>query len=153
LADAGISKDLSSKAQKLAAIPADEFEAEVSDWRERIEAENQRVTVRLQQAGERAAPSAAPEPEIAPVDEPVSELQALRDELEMARDVAEDLAHEVETLRAAETVDGAAAEIKRLKAMLRAVESERDTYRAKSTEMLVQIKAMQRKIDRLERAT
>jgi hypothetical protein len=62
LADAGISKDLSSRAQKLAAVPAEEFEAEVGEWRQRVQAEHARVTTRLEKAGERAA-KAAPEPD------------------------------------------------------------------------------------------
>ena len=32
LSDAGISKDLSSRAQKLAAVPEAEFEAEIGEW-------------------------------------------------------------------------------------------------------------------------
>jgi hypothetical protein len=39
LADAGISKDLSSRAQKLAAVPEAQFEAEVGEWRERVSTE------------------------------------------------------------------------------------------------------------------
>lgn len=54
LADAGISKDLSSRAQKLAAVPEEEFETEVGEWRDRVTAEGARVSARLQKAGERA---------------------------------------------------------------------------------------------------
>jgi len=54
LADTGISKDLSSRAQKLAAVPKPEFEAEVAGWRERVQQEGQRVTTRLEAAGARA---------------------------------------------------------------------------------------------------
>jgi hypothetical protein len=54
LAEAGIDKKLSSRAQKLAAVPNDEFEAEVGEWRERVAAENARVTTRLSAAGEKA---------------------------------------------------------------------------------------------------
>lgn len=57
LADAGISKDLSSRAQKLAAVPEAEFEAEVGEWRERVQAETARVTTRLEKAGEKHAPA------------------------------------------------------------------------------------------------
>ncbi len=39
LADAGISKDLSSRAQKPAAVHEAEFEATVGEWRERVKAE------------------------------------------------------------------------------------------------------------------
>lgn len=57
LGDVGISHDLSSRAQKLAAVSQAEFEAEVGEWRERVSAENARVSARLQKAGERARPS------------------------------------------------------------------------------------------------
>jgi len=63
LADAGISKDLSSRAQKLAAVPAAEFEAEVGQWRDRVSAEGERVTHRLQKAGERAQKKTAKQTE------------------------------------------------------------------------------------------
>ena len=53
LADAGISKDLSSRAQKLAAVPEAEFEAELAAKRERDQKEGARVTARLEKAGER----------------------------------------------------------------------------------------------------
>lgn len=53
LADAGISKDLSSRAQKLAAVPEAEFEAEVGQWRDRVSAEGKRVSARLEKSGER----------------------------------------------------------------------------------------------------
>lgn len=54
LADAGISKDLSARAQKLAAVPAAQFEQEVGDWRQRVSAEGVRVTARLERAGAQA---------------------------------------------------------------------------------------------------
>lgn len=53
LADVGIDKKLSSRAQKLAAVPEKEFEREVGQWRERVKAEGQRVTARLEKAGAR----------------------------------------------------------------------------------------------------
>jgi len=51
LAEAGIDKKLSSRAQQYAAIPAPQFEAILSERRERIEQENERVTVNLLDAG------------------------------------------------------------------------------------------------------
>jgi hypothetical protein len=47
LADVGIDKKLSSRAQKLAAIPEETFEAMMGEWRERVSRENERVTVDL----------------------------------------------------------------------------------------------------------
>lgn len=80
LADAGISKDLSSRAQKLAAVPEAEFEAEVGQWRERVTAEGARVSARLEKAGERAMKANAPEPE--PINDDGPTLAELVDELQ-----------------------------------------------------------------------
>lgn len=54
LAEAGIDKKLSSRAQKLAAVPEDEFEGELDEWRERVEKEKERVTTRLLSRGSKA---------------------------------------------------------------------------------------------------
>ena len=53
LADAGISKDLSSRAQKLAAVPEAEFEAALAEKREIQQREGERVTARLVKKGEK----------------------------------------------------------------------------------------------------
>ncbi len=72
LADAGISKDLSRRAQKLAAVPEAAFEAELAAKRERDQREGARVSARLEKAGERelkkqqAAPAAEPEDDDGP---------------------------------------------------------------------------------------
>lgn len=63
LADVGISKDLSSRAQKMAAVPEAEFEAEVGEWRDRVQVEGERVSTRLQKAGARAQQEAEHEAE------------------------------------------------------------------------------------------
>lgn len=52
LSDAGISKDLSSRAQKLAAVPEAAFEAELSAKRERNMQDGARVSARLEKIGE-----------------------------------------------------------------------------------------------------
>lgn len=69
LADVGISKDLSSRAQKLAAVPEAEFEAELAAKREREREEGARVTARLVQSGERHMNAAAPAPAAPPPEE------------------------------------------------------------------------------------
>ena len=51
LAEMGISKDLSSRAQKLAAVPEAEFEANIVEHKQRIAAENARVVNKLEKAG------------------------------------------------------------------------------------------------------
>jgi hypothetical protein len=63
LSDAGISKDLSSHAQKLAAVPESQFEEEIGEWRDRVQAEGARVTTRLEQDGESLKPQPEPEPQ------------------------------------------------------------------------------------------
>lgn len=80
LADVGIGYDLSSRAQKLAAVPEAEFEAEVGQWRERVTAEGARVSARLEKAGERAMKANAPEPE--PINDDGPTLAELVDELQ-----------------------------------------------------------------------
>ena len=60
LADAGISKDLSSRAQNIAAVPEQEFEQELGEWRERVTAEGARVSARLDAKGAKARQEAAP---------------------------------------------------------------------------------------------
>jgi len=47
LAEAGIDKKLSSRAQKLAAVPETKFESLMADWRDRVEREDERVTTAL----------------------------------------------------------------------------------------------------------
>ncbi len=75
LQDSGISKDLSSRAQKLAAVPAAEFEAEVGEWRDRVTQEGKRVSARLEQAGERAMDAAQVE-DGAPSAEEIAAMEA-----------------------------------------------------------------------------
>ncbi len=80
LAQAGISKDLSSRAQKLAAVPEAEFEAELAAKRARDQQEGARVSARLEAAGERAmktsaaTPAPAPEPEYPHPDEDLGQM-------------------------------------------------------------------------------
>lgn len=52
LADTGISKKLSSHAQKMAAVPAPEFEARLGAWRDEVSEAGARVTMDLLKIGE-----------------------------------------------------------------------------------------------------
>lgn len=54
LAEAGISKKLSSSSQKLAAVPDPVFEEKLGQWRERVEEENERVSTNLLNMGDAA---------------------------------------------------------------------------------------------------
>jgi len=60
LAGAGISKDLSSRAQNIAAVPEREFEQEIGEWRERVTAEGARVSARLEAKGAKVRQEPAP---------------------------------------------------------------------------------------------
>lgn len=51
LAEVGIDKNLADRARKTAAIPETEFEGIVQEWRDRIEQENERVSVNILEAG------------------------------------------------------------------------------------------------------
>ena len=55
LAAAGIDKKLSSRAQKLAAVPGEQFEGMLADWRGRVSDETERVTTNLLREGTRAS--------------------------------------------------------------------------------------------------
>lgn len=54
LEEVGIDKKTADRARKYAAIPEEEFNGIVGEWRERVEAENTRVTVDLLAAGKKA---------------------------------------------------------------------------------------------------
>lgn len=90
LADVGIGYDLSSRAQKLAAVPEAEFEAELAAKRERDQKEGARVTARLEKAGERELAKAKKQrqPETAndadtgqSIDELIAEIQKENEQL------------------------------------------------------------------------
>lgn len=92
LSDIGISKDLSSRAQKLAAVPEQEFEKEVGDWRERVEKEGKRVSARLEKAGEKAIQSQekqASDEETYGDFDPVAELEQAHKEIERLTQIIE----------------------------------------------------------------
>lgn len=150
LSDAGISKDLSSRAQKLAAVPAEEFEAEVGEWRNRVTAENARVTTRLEQAGERASGSKSKKGEPT-VESLQAENETLREQLTEARDNARELAAMLESYDS--VTDGehvAAKALAMLKGQLRTVESTRDQWMTTAAELRREVKFLQRKLAKLE---
>lgn len=126
LAEAGIDKKLSSRAQKLAAVPEDQFEAEVADWRGRVEQENARVTVRLESAGEVAQRST----EIADLRQQVMELGDLLQGFSAASDGEQ----------------AAAKEIARLHGQLRVVETQRDTAMEKCNQLIREVKSLRRRL-------
>jgi len=60
LKEAGIDKDLSSRAQKFAKVPDRTFEQMIGEWRERVQSETERVTINLLRVGSRRAPHEPP---------------------------------------------------------------------------------------------
>lgn len=161
LADAGISKDLSSRAQKLAAVPEAEFEREVGDWRERVSEEGARVTARLEQAGERAIRKAAPAPapavsdpgEVEALRTQVSELQDRIAELgEMAEELREDRDSMARVFEANDQVAAALAEAKRYREQVRILEARVRGQASECAQAKQAAKTWKAKYDKLERA-
>lgn len=154
LSDAGISKDLSSRAQKLAAVPAEEFEDELAAKRERDIREGARVSARLEAAGARKMAEAKQEEE-AEEDPKYTELDAAHDqiielqaELVVARmgDIGED-----EKEQAAQLIKELNAEIKKLKVVLKAVELARDSLMEENAQMKKQMAMQRKEIDKLKK--
>jgi hypothetical protein len=163
LADAGISKDLSSRAQKLAAVPEAEFEAALAEKREIQQREGERVTARLEKRGEeiqRERP--APVPDGRPVLKVIdggkadAELQAARERItaleaenDDLRDLNAELARGLEAYTKNEEGEPAAvAEIKRLNGQIKTVLLQRDDWMRQCAEMKSQIKSLQRQLGR-----
>jgi hypothetical protein len=142
LAEAGISKDLSSRAQKLAAVPEAEFEQEIGEWRDRVKQEGERVTARLQARGEGKAPK--PDPKDA-------RIAALEDEIEQVREGAAEAVAQAELAAALMETEPAKlllakdAEIKRLT-------RDRDDYMNKCAQLVKQVKSLERRLARYEQA-
>jgi len=139
LADEGISYDLSSRAQKLAAVPHAEFEAEVGQWRERVSEENARVSARLVSAGEREQKKRQIESEkedfeLVELREAVSNLSSENERLSDRLAVEAMDASEEEKSSAAETIAGLRAQVKTLEAELSAVKASRDSYMREAVE-------------------
>lgn len=78
LADAGIDKKLSSRAQKLAAVPEKERENLISSYRHRVREEGKRVSMDLLKAGDKAQRRAEREAELAEATERASEALGIR---------------------------------------------------------------------------
>ncbi|MDX9707332.1 MAG: hypothetical protein RBT86_07115 [Azospira sp.] len=138
LAEAGISKDLSSRAQKIAAVPDDEFEAAVDDWRADVSAAGAKVRTRLEEAGARATKKRKAEPEPAPRDELEDAVAALTEENNR-------LLEENDTLRRAADPD-AVTKISQLKAYINTVESQRDDWMNQCAMLKREVKRLHRQL-------
>lgn len=147
LADAGISKDLSSRAQKLAAVPESEFEAEVGEWRDRVSAEGVRVTTRLEKAGERELrKTSKPLPEDDAYAGPSEEEIRFHQEQEAADQKAIAL-----ILDSNEPLAALKAEYERQSLELATVKAARDGFMNRCNELIRRVKTLRAKLDKLER--
>lgn len=113
LSQSGITYDQSSRAQKLAAVPNDEFEAALAEKREREAKEGARVTARLEKRGAEVIRGAIPEPEL---DASAPSAEELADAESAIRADAQELAL---LLESDDALRAAADELVRLKAMVR----------------------------------
>lgn len=149
LSDVGVSKDLSSRAQKLAAVPSDEFEAEVGAWRERVQEEGRRVTTRLEQAGEKAMSGSKSPAKRDAQDALQAELTSLQEQLDEANATCAELAMDLEAaqINASEDKDD---QVRTLIGRLHVAESQRDQYMEKCNQLIKQNRQLQRVIDKLE---
>lgn len=125
LADAKIDKKLSSRAQKLAAVPAEQFEAEVGEWRQRVTQEGERVTARLERAGAQAIAKQKFS------DDDYETLLAKYNELVENSKELTDLAASAASFRADEQFQ----EMQVLREKLRAVELSRDRLQRENAEL------------------
>lgn len=145
LSDVGVSKDLSSRAQKLAAVPEEEFESEVGEWRERVKAEGERVTTRLASAGDRAikeqADAYTPETYAQDqADDAITILSQENDELRARLAIGLMDGTEEEKQEAADTIDDLRQQVRTLTAENSALKASRDHYQAEASQLRKQIK-------------
>lgn len=171
LADAGISKDMSSRSQKLAAVPAEEFEEEVGAWRERVQEEGRRVTARLEQAGERELKK---RPGVAPsrtrpeqpgeleglrrlVNEREAQLEEIRAELQETLKLLHDTEEENKSfgrvIEADDQVAAAMAEAKRFRELARVTQERNNGLMGQNHALAKDAKRWMNKFLRLERLT
>ena len=142
LSDVGISKDLSSRAQKLAAIPQDEFDSEIKNWREKVEQEGKRVTTKLEKSGENHLLNKS-EPET--IEPEYTELDQLRDDNTELRDRIVDLERlcqiaGIDTGITDDVLNDAKKQIKDLEANLKAVTASRDFFMNENAQLKRQLK-------------
>lgn len=153
LAEAGISKDLSSRAQKLAAVPEAEFEAELAAKRERDREDGKRVSARLEAAGERAMKGKPAEP-VKTVNS--AEVDSLREQIaELTANLKETLADNESMARVFEADDkvkAALSEAKRYRELNRILEERIAGLMNEKNAAIRSAKSWQRKAEAAERA-
>lgn len=147
LADAGISKDLSSRAQKLAAVPAAEFEAELAAKRERERKDGAKVSARLEKSGERHIKKARRELPAKPGAE--FEIDDLRATVQALSERNDDLEARVavESMDASEEEKTSAANlIVELKSQIKTLEAEADALRSMRNSLMTENAELKRSV-------
>lgn len=162
LADIGITKNESSRWQKLAAVTDTQFEEAVSAAKEVAGEVTTAAMLRAAKACEPPKPApAAPAPPPAPVVEPEAEAPPEYTALDAAHDQINELQADLVVARmgdipeeqktqAAERIAALQAEINTLTATLAAVQLSRDSLMEERVQMLRQMKAQRAEIDRLK---
>lgn len=168
LAEAGIDKNLADRARKYAAIPEDEFNGIVDNWKGRVEQENQRVTVNLLAAGDRAAEQAKP---IEPVEDDataklrreigrltpeamVDEIIGLRADVAERKATIKDLRDEVATLKSEISLyrqDNLGRALGNEKRRADAAEGRMREHQANAARLQRQVNAQKAEIERLKK--
>lgn len=156
LKDMGISYDLSSRSQKLASIPENEFEEHLENHAVRVAAENAATINQLEKSGEKnkKKPTHAIE-----TDDENSDLQEAHDTIIALSDENEALKDRLavhlmdgspeEKEQAAETIAALRAEVKTLQAELDAVKISRDGYQRENAQLKKQCQMQKKQIDKL----
>ena len=141
----GISKNLSSRAQKLAAVPQAQFDGELKELGERNRQEGARVKSKLEAIGEkiieRDKPDLDPTQYYGPSDE---ELAGLMAEAEADTEKLRDL------MNGDDPLGKALAEVKRQSLEIKTLKFARDEYQNKYGEVLKMFKAARNKLRKLE---
>lgn len=156
LSEMGISKKLSSRSQKLASIPDDEFEEHLENHTVRIAAENASTINKLEKAGEKnkkkLTHAIESDDENSDLQEAHDTIIALSDENEALKDrLAVHLmdGSPEEKEQAAETIAALRAEVKTLQAELDAVKISRDGYQRENAQLKKQCQMQKKQIDKL----
>lgn len=178
LQQAGIDQNLSARSQKLAAVPAAEFEKLVGEWRDRVSADGERVSAKLLKAAKPSAapkqpaktakadkpekpakPSKATKPEPPPPPDDTDELRGAMDALaERNRHLEDRLAVEAmdaseeERTAATELIAALRSEIAILKAENKALKDTRNSLMAEAAQLKQQCASWRRKAEKAEKA-
>ena len=157
LGDMGIDYNLSSRSQKLAAVPDDEFEQTLEDRRQDISAANAKAVNKLEKAGRKAQQRKAkttepPSIEVEALQETIADLQ---DRISgLARDLEEAIEDNQSLARIVESGDiakAAEAEAKRFREMNRILDARINGLMTEKNEAIRAAKHWKGKFERLEK--